>query len=62
MPQQGSAPQAPKTGMGDQDKQLVQMLQSIGASEQQIQQALAMLHSGVPVEQILDMLTQGVQQ
>lgn len=62
MAQQPQAPQAPKTGMGDQDKQLVQMLQQVGASEQQIQQALAMLHSGVPVEQILEMLTQGVQQ
>lgn len=58
-PPSAQPPQPPQLSPADQE--LIQMLQQMGIPDQQIQQALAMLHSGVPVQQIIQMLTQGGQ-
>ena len=42
-----------------EDEELIQTLQQLGIPEQQIGQALAMLHSGVPAEEIMAMLQEG---
>ncbi len=53
-------PQPPQNPlMNPQDQQFIQQLQQMGVPDQQIGQALALLHSGMPVDQILQMLTQG---
>jgi hypothetical protein len=41
-----------------EDQELIQALQQMGASEKQIGQALAMLHNGMPAEEILQMLAE----
>lgn len=40
----------------DEDQQLIDALRAYGATDSQIQQALAMLHNGYSVEQIMEML------
>lgn len=50
----------PPLGLHPADQQIIQQLQHMGASEQQIGQAIALLHSGASIPQIMQML--GVQQ
>lgn len=45
--------------LSEEDKQLIQILQQLQIPDQQIGQALAMLHNGYPVEEILQMLGVG---
>lgn len=56
-PQQPEQPQ--QGGISPEDQQFIEALKAAGFSDQQIGQALAMLHHGVPVEEIIKMLTGG---
>lgn len=58
MEQPPQQPQVP-TRLTPEDQQLIQLLQQMGISEEQIGQALALLHSGHSVEEILQMLNVG---
>lgn len=51
-PEQNGQPQP----VSPEDQQLIQQLQQLGVPDQQIGQALALLHNGYPVEQILQVL------
>lgn len=69
MPQQGATPEGAPQGpppeqpqqpqVTPEDQQFIGVLQEAGASDQQIGQALAMLHNNVPPEQIMQMLVEG---
>lgn len=56
-----STPATPQRQLTPEDRQLIEALQQIGASEQEIGQALAILHSGVSAQEIMQMF-QGVTQ
>lgn len=61
-PSQNSAPSdipSPSAQLSPEDQQLVTALQQMGIDDQKIGQALAMLHAGHPVQEILQMI--GVQ-
>jgi hypothetical protein len=49
-------PQAPQPQISPEDQQFIQQLQQMDIPDQQIGQALAMLHHGMPPEEILKML------
>lgn len=56
-PQQPQGP--PPQQLSPEDQQFVQQLQQLGIPDQQIGQALAMLHHGIPPQEILKMLAGG---
>lgn len=53
------AQQSQPSQVSPEDQQFIQQLQQMGVPDQQIGQALAMLHHGVPPDQIMQMLTGG---
>lgn len=62
VPPQESAPQPTKplkNGIDATDQPIIDALKQAGASPEQIGQALAMIHHGMSVQQVMQMLTQG---
>ncbi len=56
--QQATPPRPPESQLTPQDQELVQQLQQVGAPDELIGRALAMLHSGVDPQQIIQMVIQ----
>lgn len=53
---QEQVPTPPERQLTPEDQQIIQQLQQMGFSEQQIGQALAMLHTGRSIEEVMQML------